>query len=313
MVIHTLLSCRKQQLKLVFLLKAELARGHSRSKSPWRDHLPAIITRVTLSEVELAWLSIFALLLLAQAHRPAATVRELMDRVQALLDAGKTADGLQQLREMLDSHRGDPEAEFEAGALLEELAGATFKRMERLAPESAETHELLGKYYEAQGKLPEALAQYRIALQKNSQAPGLHFLLGNVLWKQRDFEAALPELQAELRLSPGHSMANHRIGNIYLLRDETGRAIPYLEKGVRGEPSFLACRRDLGKAYRLAGKLTDALRQLTFVAERSPDDESVHAQLAAVYRALGNNEKALAELKLQRELLRRRSEAARSK
>jgi tetratricopeptide (TPR) repeat protein len=262
----------------------------------------------------LTWPSIFAvLLLLAQAHGQAATVREQMDRVHALIIAGKTTDGLQKLREMLDSHPGDPEAEFEAGAVLEELAGATFKRMEQLAPESAETHELLGKYYEAQGKLPEALAQYRIALQKKSQAPGLHFLMGNVLWKQRDFDAALPELQAELRINSDHAMANHRIGNIYMLRDETARAIPYLEKAVRGEPSFVEGRRDLGKAYRLAGKLTDALRQLTFVAERSPDDESVHAQLAAVYRALGNNEKALAELKLQRELLRRRSEAARSK
>jgi len=277
-----------------------------------RNSLPAIVTRVTLSEVELTWISIFALLfLLAQAHRPAPTVQEQMDRVHALINAGKTSDGLQKLREMLDTHPGDPQAEFEAGTVLEELAGATFKRMERLAPESAETHELLGKYYEAQGKLPEAQAQYRLALQKNSRAPGLHFLVGNILWKQRDFDAALLELQAELRLNPDHSMANHRIGNIYMLRDETGRAIPYLEKAVRGEPSFLAGRRDLGKAYRLAGKLTDALRQLTFVEERSPDDESVHAQLAAVYRALGNNEKALAELKLQRELLRRRSGAAR--
>jgi tetratricopeptide (TPR) repeat protein len=129
-----------------------------------RDRLPAILARVTLSGVELTWPSIFAvLLLLAQAHGQAATVREQMDRVHALIIAGKTTDGLQKLREMLDSHPGDPEAEFEAGAVLEEFAGATFKRMEQLAPESAETHELLGKYYEAQGKLPEALAQYRIA------------------------------------------------------------------------------------------------------------------------------------------------------
>ena len=262
----------------------------------------------------LRWPSIYALLwLFAQPHRPAATVREQMDLVHVLIDAGRISESLQKLREMLDAHPGDPEAEFEAGAILEELAGNTFKRMERLAPESAETHELLGKYYDAQGKLPEALEQYRIALRKNSQAPGLHFLAGNVLWKQRDFEAALPELQAELRINPDHSMANHRLGNIYVLRDESARAIPYLEKAVRGDPSFLIGRRDLGKAYRLAGKMTDALRQLVYVEERNPDDESVNAQLAAVYRALGNNEKASGEMNLQRDILRKRSEAARNK
>ena len=243
-------------------------------------------------------------------QRPAATVREQVERVRALLNIGKTSKALRQIREMLESHPGDPEAQFEAGAILQELAGTAFKRMERLAPDSVETHELLGNYYEAQGKLPNALAEYRMALVKNSQAPGLHFLAGNILWKQRDFDAALPELESELQINPNHSRASHRIGNIYLTRDESGRAIRYLERAVRGEPSLLEARRDLGKAYRLSGRTNEALEQLTYVAEHRPDDDSVHAQLAAVYRALGKTDKALAELKLQRELLQKRSEAA---
>jgi tetratricopeptide (TPR) repeat protein len=254
------------------------------------------------------------MLFLAQATQsPVATVREQLDRVRELINSGKTPAALKQLRQMLDSHPGDPEAQFEAGSVLEELAGRTFKRMEQLAADSAETHELLGRYYEAQGKLPEALVEYRVALRANSHAPGLHFLAGNVLWKQRDFDAALPDLETELRINPNHSMANHRIGNIYMTRDQTARALPYLKKAVRGEPSFLEGRRDLGKAYRLTGRFSEALEQLTFVAENRPGDESVHAQLAAVYRALGNTDKAMAELKLHREILRKRSEAAQKK
>jgi len=98
-----------------------------------------------------------------------------------------------------------------------------------------------------------------------------------------------------------------------MTRDQTARALPYLKKAVRGEPSFLEGRRDLGKAYRLTGRFSEALEQLTFVAENRPGDESVHAQLAAVYRALGNTDKAMAELKLHREILRKRSEAAQKK
>src|SRR5205823_14838726 len=99
-----------------------------------------------------------------------------VERVHAFLNSGKTSEALRQIREMLDKHPGDPEAQFEAGSILQELAGTTFRRMGRLAPDSFETHELLGKYYEAQGKLPEALAEYRFALSKNSNAPGLPFL-----------------------------------------------------------------------------------------------------------------------------------------
>jgi len=252
--------------------------------------------------------------LFAQApQRPVATVREQVARVHALIRGGKTSEALKEIREMLDSHPGDPEAQFEAGEVLQELAGLTFKRIEQLAPDSVETHELLGKYYEAQGKLPDALAEYRVALDKNSHTPGLHFLAGNILWKQRDFDAAVPELEAELRINSNHSLANHRMGNIYIARDEASRALPYLEKAVQGEPLLLDARRDLGKACRLTGRMKEALEQLTFVAEHRPDDDSVHAQLAAVYRALGNTSKAMAELKLQRELLQKRSEAARRK
>jgi tetratricopeptide (TPR) repeat protein len=240
-------------------------------------------------------------------------VADWVERTRAMIRAGRTSEALLEVRRILKAYPGNPEAQFEAGALLQDLAGSTFQRMQQLAPDSAETHQLLGKYYEARGRLPEALGEYRRALGAKGSAPGLHFLIGNVLWKNRDFEAALPEFEAELRVNPGHSKANQRAGNIYIHLDQPERALPYLEKAVAGEPTLLEARRDLGKAYRHVGRLDEAIRQLQIVLEQSPQDESAHAQLAAVYRAKGDLARAAEELKLLRELLKKRSEAAERK
>lgn len=229
---------------------------------------------------------------------------------RALIEAGRTPEALRQIRALLERDPDNPEAMFEAGRILQDLAGTRFALMERLAPESPETHEMLGRYYEAQNRLDEALAQYRSALKIKPDRPGLHFLIGNVLWKQRDYEAAAPELMAELRVNPSHTMANHRVGNILIAQDEAPRAIAYLEKAVAADAGFLDARRDLGKAYRMAGRFDDALRELKVVAERRPEDDSVHAQLAIVYRSLGNPEQAAAEMTIQRKILRKRSQQA---
>jgi tetratricopeptide (TPR) repeat protein len=229
---------------------------------------------------------------------------------RTLVSEDKVPEALRQLGLLLEFHAGNPEAEFQAGQLLQDLAESRFARLQKLAPGSAETHELLGKVYEARGKLKQALAEYRLALERDPSGPGLHFLVGNIYWKLGEFDAALPELQAELRLNPNHSMANHRVGHIYVSRHAPAEAIPYLERAIGGAPDFIEAHRDLGKAFRLEGRYREALAELRFVAEQRPDDTTVHAQLAAVYRALGDSARAREELKLHEQILEKRRQAA---
>ena len=37
---------------------------------------------------------------------------------------------------------------------------------------------------------------------RSPDRPGLHYLVGNILWKLRDYDAAIPELEAEQRRTP---------------------------------------------------------------------------------------------------------------
>ena len=95
--------------------------------------------------------------------------------------------------------------------------------------------------------LDEALAAYRAAIAKNPRLPGLHFLIGNIEWKKRDFEAAKPEMEAELLLNPHHALANLRFGQIMLAMDRPGPAADYLRDAVRADDSSIEAHRALGK------------------------------------------------------------------
>src|SRR5713226_9584731 len=242
-----------------------------------------------------------------------ANLRARIYLARTLLQADQVPLALRELQSLLDMHPGDPEAQFQAGRMLQELAERRFAKLERLAPDSAETHELLGRYQEAQRRLKEALSEYRLALQRSPAGPGLHFLVGNIHWKLRDFDAALPELEAELRVNPDHALGNQRIGNIYVERREASGALPYLEKAVRGDPNLLEAHRDLGRAFRLLERFSEALPEFQFVAQRQPEDDTVHAQLAAVYKALGQPQRAAAELEIHQRIVQKRLEATQKK
>jgi tetratricopeptide (TPR) repeat protein len=225
---------------------------------------------------------------------------------------GNIVGALQNLS-LIESRAGDdPEAKLAMGEMFQELAALRAEQLQKVAPESAAAHELLGKTLESQGKLEGALSEYRRALDKGPAAPGRHFLVGNVNWKLRNFDAAQAELREELKVNPHHAMANLRMGQIVLTtqRDDPMRAVTFLREAVAGAQSSLEAHRELGKALRLAHKLPEALRELQFVESKAPNDVTIHAQLAALYKETGDRERARGEIETHAKILRERLQAS---
>jgi Flp pilus assembly protein TadD len=240
-------------------------------------------------------------------------------RLQALVEAtheqirkGNIVGALRNLSIIGSWGANDPETKFAMGEIFQELAALRAEQLQRVAPESAAAHELLGKSLESQGKLDGALSEYRRALDKGPATPGLHFLIGNVNWKLRNFDAAQTELGEELKVNPHHAMANLRMGQIVLTtqRDDPMRAVTFLQEAVAGAQSSLAAHRELGKALRLAHKFPEALRELQFVESRAPNDDTIHAQLAALYKETGDWERARQEIETHAKILRERLQAS---
>jgi tetratricopeptide (TPR) repeat protein len=234
-----------------------------------------------------------------------------MQKARTLLEENRISEALREVETVLKSRPQDPELQFEVGEFLQDLASSRSAMLERLAPDSEEVHELLGQSWEAQGKLSDAVREYRAALKLAPHSLGLHFRIGNVLWKTRDFEAAQPELEAELEANPNHSLANLRLGEILLAKGENEHAVTPLRRATQGDPALLEAHRQLGKALRLTGDNGGALKELRLVAARRPDDDSIHAQLAAVYKSMGDPAHAAAEMKIHSKILEKKRAAAR--
>jgi Flp pilus assembly protein TadD len=257
--------------------------------------------------------------LLASSRPPAASpahdaalVPRTLQTARKLIQEGKIVDALRQLA-ILDKQAGhDPEVQLALGELFQELSASRAEQLQQVAPDSAAAHELLGKSYEARGKLSEALSEYEHARDSNPREAGLNFLLGNLEWKLKNTEAAERDLRKELELNPHHAMANLRLGQILLVtdRDNPDHAIAYLKEAATDAASSLEAHRELGKALRISHQYSEAVKELKLVEQERPNDDSVHAQLAALYRDLGDTERARIEIELHARILRERLQAS---
>jgi Flp pilus assembly protein TadD len=261
-------------------------------------------------------LSLAALVVAAQQPKPkspAGYVDAIAAHARDLIHQGKISDALPLLSALEKRGASDPEAEFAAGEILQELGALRAEQLQRVAPDSAEAHELLGKSLEAQGKLEQALTEYQRASEKAPAKPGLHFLIGNVEWKLQRLEDAQREFGAELKANPHHAMANLRMGQILLdtQRESASQAVACLREAVAGAPASLEAHRELGKALRLAHQFPEAEKELRLVESRAPSDPTVHAQLAALYKEMGEQEKAREEITIHARILREKLEASR--
>jgi tetratricopeptide (TPR) repeat protein len=248
----------------------------------------------------------------AEAAGPNGNVQAQVGQIRSLIQENRIGEALRNLRALREQHPNDADVNLQIGEIFQELAALRAEQLQKAAPDSAAAHELSGKSWEAQGKLSEALAEYKLAAGKNPALPGVHFLIGNVEWKERNLSEAQGELAQELKLNPNHALANLRMGQISIDadRDHPERAVAYLRRAVANDRSLLEAHRELGKALRLNKQLPEAAQELQWVETKRPNDETVHAQLAAVYRDMGDRERARTEMEIHGRLLKERLEAS---
>lgn len=240
------------------------------------------------------------------------SLKQTPDKTQARLYLARTLIEMDRISEALTElqraakQTSDIEARFQAGKILQELGSRRFSDLRRTAPGSAEVLELSGRRWELEGRLAEALADYRAAAQKDPSRAGIQYLIGNVLWRQRDLPAAEAALRQELVRNPFHGLANLRLGQVLLQKDDAAAAVPPLELAVKAMPESALAPRELGKVYRKLGRNQDAMAQWEPVARTRPHDDQVHFLLGNLYRELGRAGDAQRELKQHRAVLEQR-------
>lgn len=180
------------------------------------------------------------------------------------------------------------------------LAGRTFRRSEdwrdsealwsaalRSGFSTSRVHFGLGKALEEQGRLDEALLQYREA---SILAPGFdesHMNLGIILYKQRRLAEAEAELRQALQRNAQNVKAELVLAAVLVDRGEIEEAVDHLEQVLRSRPDDARAHVEMGRALARRGDWPAALRSLDRAAELDPRSSAAQALRAQVLGHLG--------------------------
>lgn len=108
----------------------------------------------------------------------------------------------------------------------------------------------LGKFLASQGKLDEAIAQYRAALRIAPDFAEPHYDLGRALEEQGQIDAAVSHYQTTVRLKPDFVGAHCRLGLILAERGRRQEAKAHLQHALRVDPKQAEARRKLEELLR---------------------------------------------------------------
>jgi tetratricopeptide (TPR) repeat protein len=189
-----------------------------------------------------------------------------------------------------------------AGAMIYRRSAGQWSQLVTLAAAAALL--MLGVSTRRQGLIyndPETL--WRDTLAKNPDAWMAHNNLGLVLTDQGRVEEAIAEYRASLRIKPDHWGAHYNLANALVTQGKLADAITEYQVVLRAEPNFAPAHNNLGGALAKQGKVAKATAEFVAALRINPDSAEAHNNLGNVLLELGKVAEAVAQY---REALRLR-------
>ena len=189
------------------------------------------------------------------------------------------------LHRALELQPNDADPLYLLGSVYERLGKKEVAHLEKIAPGSPRTEELLAESYAASNEWPTAVIHFQNALATAPEQTGLHAELGEVLLRAGKTNQAIPEFDAELRQHPRNLIALARRGEVRLMQGNVDAALKDWEQAIAI---------DVQQAEKILG-----LREVGFgdsALEQLP--ESTREQIQKVSPLLQNQNSAAAHLAL---------------
>jgi protein O-GlcNAc transferase len=144
----------------------------------------------------------------------------------------------------------------------------------------AEFHNSLGTLRKKQGRITEAMAVYRQAIERDADCADAHYNLGNCLVLNREPEQAAESFQRALKANPQSPAAMAAMGQTLRSLARSAEAIPYLQQAIAlaGDDADWNC--DLGDAFQDSGEIAPAIMAYRSAIRSNP-------QSARAWYALG--------------------------
>ena len=111
------------------------------------------------------------------------------------------------------------------GHAYEKLGNQEVTRLEKIAPASTWSEQLLGESYSSSAEWSFAVIRFQNALALSPSRPGLHVRLGEVFLLAGRVDQAAMEFEQELRIDPNNLRAIVRRGEVKLIKADTNGAL----------------------------------------------------------------------------------------
>jgi Tfp pilus assembly protein PilF len=175
---------------------------------------------------------------------------------------------------------------FKAQGKLDE-AVASYRRALDLNPD-AEAHNDLGIAFLAQGNLDEAVAWFRRALAVKPDYSEAYNNLGIAFQAQGKLNEAVDSYRRALELKPANEVGHSNLGTAFLDQGKLDKAIDSFHRALELKPNLPDVHKNLGNAFRQLGQFDDALIRYSRALELSPDYADVHFDRSMLRLLLGD-------------------------
>ena len=214
--------------------------------------------------------------LLGYARLQQGQARSALDPLQRALEAGENPERLNALAQAYEQ-TGRPPAEAER----------LYARALAIQPAAADVRVNLGRLYESQGRLPDAVAAYRAAIAEEPWLAQAHVLLGGALAKGGDLEGAVRSLRAGIELEPGQADALTNLGVLVAQRGDVAQAGRLFQRAVTADPRNADAQANLALYWLNEGRAQDALERAQQALALNPNQGTARQVLEILQQAAG--------------------------
>ncbi len=219
-------------------------------------------------------------------------------------DRDSTADFIRLLNKQFAR---DPDVLFILVHAYSDLSTRTAQDLGRTAPQSIAAHKLNAEALEMQGKWEPAQLEYEGMIEKESNAPGIHFLFGRLLLSRPDadpdaVERAKQEFLKELEVDPHNAGAHYVLGELARRDEKWDEAISRFSRAAKLDSNFAEAYLSWGVCLVTVKKYEDAIPPLRVAERLTPGNPAIHHALATALERSGHREEAEKEFAIHRSL-----------
>jgi tetratricopeptide (TPR) repeat protein len=162
-----------------------------------------------------------------------------------------------------------------------------------------------GAIHRAQGRLNEAMAEYRKAIDLDKNHANTHNNLGNAFRDTERFDEAIAEYRKAIDINKDFGIAHYNLANVLTSKGRLDEAIAEYREALRLVKNDFGWHHNFGIALFKKGMVDQAMAEFRTAIEIRQDQPEPHFALGSVFRQKGQFAAALVEFNRGQELATR--------